>query len=327
MNPIFSIIIPAYNAEKTIERTLNSVLKQKFNNYEVIVVENGSIDNTSEIVDKYISDYVHLIHSKKGVSCARNRGIDFASGEWILFLDADDELNCDALTVFENYLNKDEVDIIVAQYEGTPKEKNYFITDKDEYLARCLNDPTQKCNVTAVLFRRSMINDNNIYFNENLTHAEDSLFFINAVMCADKIMEIKNGIYKVNYVVNSAVRSSNLKQFDKYIPTIEEIFKIEGLSSFVLDELPAFILNQVLIVLVNNVFTAQSEYSFFELIKAEKNILNNEIVKKSIKDLTYKYCDKKRKILFKLMKYHCYWLLGVICKLKNMMNQRKGNYS
>lgn len=324
MNPKYSIIIPAYNAEKTIENTINSVINQSYGNWEIVVVENGSIDFTNSVVGKFLNDKrISLIHSKKGVSFARNKGIENSTGEWILFLDADDELPLNTLDLYNNVSDHNNVDIIVGQYESGDGTLE-IIENKDEYICRCLNNPTKECNVTGLVFKSNIIKETNIEFDVNLTHAEDSLFFLQVLLNAKNIIVIHDIVYKVNYVNNSSVRSINENQFDSYLSTIHEIYKINVFSKRVYDELPSFVLNQVLIVLVNNIFSVDNDKSTFSLLKYEKKILNEQIVRESLDNITFKYCDKKRKLLFHLMQKHRYYLLGLICRQKSRMNKRKG---
>ena len=324
MNPKYSIIIPAYNAEKTIENTINSVINQSYGNWEIVVVENGSIDFTNSVVGKFLNDKrISLIHSKKGVSFARNKGIENSTGEWILFLDADDELPLNTLDLYNNVSDHNNVDIIVGQYESGDGTLE-IIENKDEYICRCLNNPTKECNVTGLVFKSNIIKETNIEFDVNLTHAEDSLFFLQVLLNAKNIIVIHDIVYKVNYVNNSSVRSINENQFDSYLSTIHEIYKINVFSKRVYDELPSFVLNQVLIVLVNNIFSVDNDKSTFSLLKYEKKILNEQIVQESLDNITFKYCDKKRKLLFHLMQKHRYYLLGLICRQKSRMNKRKG---
>ena len=94
-----SVIVPLYNAEKFAKRCIESVLKQTFQNYELILVDDGSKDRTGEICDQYAEkeSRIKVIHKKNGgVSSARNTGLEIAEGEWVTFLDADDwiELHC-----------------------------------------------------------------------------------------------------------------------------------------------------------------------------------------------------------------------------------------
>ena len=88
---IISVVIPLYNKEKKIEYTLKSVFTQTFQNFEIVIVDDGSTDNSVEEVEKFTDSRIRLIHqTNAGVSAARNRGIEAASGELIAFLDADD---------------------------------------------------------------------------------------------------------------------------------------------------------------------------------------------------------------------------------------------
>ena len=96
-----SVIIPAHNAESYISRSVCSVLEQSYSDFEVIIVENGSTDRTMEIC-KQLSEKdrrIRVCQSEKGVSNARNKGLDLACGEWIFFLDADDWLEKESLKI------------------------------------------------------------------------------------------------------------------------------------------------------------------------------------------------------------------------------------
>lgn len=101
-----SVIIPLYNKEDSIVRTIKSVLSQSYTNFELIVVDDGSIDRGREVIQRQISDCRLRIvgQSNKGVSAARNAGISLASAEHILFLDADDQLEEDALCIFDRLI-------------------------------------------------------------------------------------------------------------------------------------------------------------------------------------------------------------------------------
>ena len=101
MTPKISVIIPLYNKEKIVERSVNSVLSQSFKNFELIIVDDGSTDNSFEIVNNIKDDRIRLMRQENGgPSKARNTGAKRACGEWIVFLDADDELLPCALKVF-----------------------------------------------------------------------------------------------------------------------------------------------------------------------------------------------------------------------------------
>ena len=93
--PFISVVIPTYNSENFIAKTLETVFLQTYNNYEVIISDDGSSDNTVEVVKAVFDKYGHrenkiLINSHEGAAAARNRGIEVANGDWISFLDSDD---------------------------------------------------------------------------------------------------------------------------------------------------------------------------------------------------------------------------------------------
>ena len=107
--PKFSIIIPVYNVEKYIKRCLDSVFNQTFNDFEVIVVDDGSTDKTNTICNDYCknNENMKVIHTEHvGVSASRNIGINNASGEYILFLDSDDYIDKNSLIYISELIKK-----------------------------------------------------------------------------------------------------------------------------------------------------------------------------------------------------------------------------
>ena len=121
IEPLVSIIIPLYNAEKYIDNTLKSVLKQKYCNYEVLIVNDGPTDTRIEIVSKYVEMdkrfYLLNLEINKGVSNARNIGIRQAKGEYIAFLDSDDLWTNDKLTVQINYMLENNYSFSCTSYK------------------------------------------------------------------------------------------------------------------------------------------------------------------------------------------------------------------
>lgn len=105
MNPLISIIVPVYNSEKTLDRCINSILEQTFQNWELLLINDGSTDRSREICDEYTlkDKRIKTIHKENGgVSSARNKGIKCSKGDYILMLDSDDslELNtCESLMI------------------------------------------------------------------------------------------------------------------------------------------------------------------------------------------------------------------------------------
>ena len=145
MNSIFfSVIIPLYNKEKYIQNTLQSVLNQTFENFEVIIVDDGSTDDGPEKVGLISDCRIRFIRKENGgVSSARNRGIAEARGEYIAFLDADDEWRPHALKTFYDFLSTHDCQWAVSgytrRYKGREKDlifsKTQIVPDALEALA------------------------------------------------------------------------------------------------------------------------------------------------------------------------------------------------
>ena len=115
MNLLFSIIIPAYNASKYISECINSIINQTSDNYELIIIDDGSTDNTLEICNEVAkkNDRIKVIHQdNKGVSITRARGVAEAKGEYLVFCDSDDMLYSETLKYLENVINKYKADVI-----------------------------------------------------------------------------------------------------------------------------------------------------------------------------------------------------------------------
>ncbi|OYV16050.1 MAG: glycosyltransferase, partial [Methylococcaceae bacterium NSP1-1] len=90
MNPKFSVIIAAYNSGATLSKAIDSVLAQSYAAYEIVIVDDGSTDNTSAVARHYEEKIRYFFQKNSGVSSARNKGVELARGDWVAFLDADD---------------------------------------------------------------------------------------------------------------------------------------------------------------------------------------------------------------------------------------------
>ena len=116
---LISIIVPVYNVENKIRRCLDCLVNQSYKNIEIILVNDGSTDDSGAICDRYAAgdERVRVIHKKNGgVSSARNRGLDEASGLYIMFVDSDDYIEKNACEVMIDAIEKYGVDLIVASY-------------------------------------------------------------------------------------------------------------------------------------------------------------------------------------------------------------------
>lgn len=133
--PLFSIVIPAFNREKTIKRTIDSVINQTYTNLEIIVIDDGSTDNTRNVVLGLINDdkIKYIYQDNQGAQVARNNGLKRAKGEYILFLDSDDWLFDDCISkVVEFYKNNELIDAVY--YLTGLYKKGKIVSARNDYL-------------------------------------------------------------------------------------------------------------------------------------------------------------------------------------------------
>jgi len=178
-----SIITPAYNAEKYICKTIESVLNQTYRYWELIIVNDGSTDNTQEKIE-YFDDIriISISQNNMGVSTARNRGVELARGQYITFLDADDILPEDSLKIRIDYLNSHaDVDLVDGQILVKDADMNDTLRTYTPYyegklLPRLLALDSHIFFNICYMFRKKILAG--VRFKEKMTHAEDLLFYI-----------------------------------------------------------------------------------------------------------------------------------------------------
>lgn len=189
--PKVSVIVPVYNTEKYLPRCIESILAQTFTDFELILVNDGSTDNSGKICDEYAKkdSRIVVIHKENGgASSARNKGIDNAKGEWIAFVDSDDFVSEHFLYNFINALS-DNTDLIIGGITKIDESKNILETRK--YDAAFINfcqdfsylfekKILQKHNgPCAKLYKLSIINEHILRFHEDIISGEDVIFNYN----------------------------------------------------------------------------------------------------------------------------------------------------
>lgn len=177
MSPYFSIIVPVYNSSQYLDRCIDSILSQTYNDFELILVDDGSTDESGNICDVYAQKdkRIRVFHKTNGgVSSARNKGIKEANGEYAIFVDSDDYILPEKLEKTIYYC-KNYPDFIVGLYL-VPETYKYDLHTIN------LQDYTYINHVGVVwtsTFRVQVMKNNHILFDENICHGEDSLFIIN----------------------------------------------------------------------------------------------------------------------------------------------------
>ena len=187
-----SVIVPVYNTEKYLRKCVDSILAQTFTDFELLLIDDGSTDNSGKICDEYAlkDNRVKVIHKENGgVSRARNLGIDNAQGEYLSFIDSDDYIRPDMYAELVAVADKYNVDLAVSDIElngriltnKTPAERKL---EKQEIHDTVLPYFTQSNNTgagayTTMLIKRSVLIENTVRFYEDFAFQEDLMFVIN----------------------------------------------------------------------------------------------------------------------------------------------------
>jgi glycosyltransferase involved in cell wall biosynthesis len=125
--PYFSIVIPTFNRAHLLNETVQEVLNQPFTDFELIIADDGSIDNTKEIIEKIPdSRLIYKYHANSGVSAARNFGASFAQGKYLIFLDSDDKVSKSWLEDYHNVLSKNSVELVFSNMEKRNQDGKCF---------------------------------------------------------------------------------------------------------------------------------------------------------------------------------------------------------
>lgn len=215
--PFISIIIPIYNSGKYLNKCIRSIINQNFRNFEIILINDGSTDNSKEICDKFslIDNRIKVFHIiNSGVSNARNIGIKNAKGKWITFIDADDWIENNYLLNLQKLATQNSCDLICYNYyidnNGVSKKycnhksKTYFLeSDKEKinFLATIIYPSYNKIihskyfdlsPVWNKIYKRGIIEEFNIEFDMHLKRSEDVLFNINYCQHISKVIMTDN---------------------------------------------------------------------------------------------------------------------------------------
>ena len=234
----FSVIIPAYNSEKTLARCIDSVLRQKYQDFETIIIDDGSQDKTASIIKSYQgkdSRIMGITKENGGASSARNFGIKHAKGEYIVFIDSDDEVTYDYLSDLAGS-NEDcilsGVKIIAknSQHDECPDGNHHLEIEDLPNFIEINNTQSFLRGPYAKALKRKIIEQNGIEFDPNIIWGEDFLFVLKFLKHASSIRTVNKSNYiyywppdGVRYKMTSRRYLYGLYQIEKTLKTFGDI--------------------------------------------------------------------------------------------------------
>lgn len=239
-----SIVIPAFNVESIIQVSLNSLINQDLSNVEIIIIDDGSNDNTYNIAlsllkSNNVKNYKVIKKLNEGVSIARNIGIEKASGEYIYFLDSDDYVSNNFIEEFNKVISKKKPDAIFWGFNTENENKkiiNYYFNKYQykpvevlgrELLYEILVNKIVSICTGSIVYKKSVIDKNNLRYFPNCINGEDQEFIYKALINIDKAVFINKILSNYVYRDGSVSNSFNIKKFDVVFAlkrTIEYLF-------------------------------------------------------------------------------------------------------
>ncbi len=283
-----SIIIPVYNAELYLNKCIDSVLYQDNIEIEVILINDGSTDNSGNICDDYsIKDKrIKVFHQiNGGVSSARNKGLENATGEWVCFVDADDWIENNSISRILNKTTFIDSDIIIARSftvrGNSTYLENYSFNRSWEGLVfkgtnLYIKEKYVRGSVCGVLFKRLFLKQNKILFPLNLKNGEDSIFFTFCILFAMRICFSNTHLYNVYERERSASRNWS---FDRILLMVNNIDFINNYINTHTNLSPEaiMILNHAKYLVISNIY-----YNFHNTISLKHYLRLRRSIKRSI---------------------------------------------
>ncbi len=212
-----TIIVPIYKAERYIERCVRSIMNQNYKDIEIILVNDGSPDNSADIIN-YLANLDSRIivvnQSNRGVSAARNAGLKQATGEWITFVDSDDWIEPDYVSNLLKTVNRHNCDMAMGRFfwsvnNNESADNDYRIKSVDAQ--KMIYNGEIFVAVWNKLFKTEIIRNNGVLFNEDIWYGEGMLFNIQYLQYVDYVAITEKSIYHQTFNPNSAMRAFNLK--------------------------------------------------------------------------------------------------------------------
>lgn len=288
--PKISVIVAAYNVDKYLERCINSIVSQSLKDIEIIIVNDGSTDNTRSIIEKFQKNDKRIIvinQDNSGISKARNIALSKATGEFVLFVDGDDWIQHDSLSKLYNLAKIEKADVVCFNFFYAYKDKNIICNDfkmfdklnSHEFIkATLLLDIAPV--VWAKLLRREFLVDNMIKCPEGVAYGEDMATSVNIALNSKKVAFLNEPLYFYRQREDSITKelSKKVLTIEKAVDLIGELLDKHDKMNLFMDEYEYIIYKNIYYYLVvNNNKLNKVQYVLYKIWKSKNiNISNNQ---------------------------------------------------
>lgn len=272
MTPYISVVTPVYQAEKTLDRCISSVLSQKYEDFEMILVDDGSLDQSGRICDAYAEadSRIRVIHqSNSGVSSARNKGIASAGGTYMLFLDSDDALAEDALFIYAAACENGRYDVVIGGLSVLENgiESRRIGLDKEicagnEIWNQICFDSAPFGYAGGKMIRTDIVQKNAVTFNTAMQSQEDLDFFLSAYGFCDAFHIIPQCVYRYDYAPLKRTPAT----WD-YITNQLKLLRIAREKSKLSSQAQSCVQKRILSLLYTSLYVAEEQGNFHEMVR------------------------------------------------------------
>lgn len=347
--PYFSLILPVYNVEKYVKRCVNSLLRQEYTDYEIILVDDGSTDSSGSICDKLAdkNNNIFAYHKENGgLSDARNYGMDRAKGNYILFIDSDDWVDEKLLISLHNHLNKSNVDILKFGFqkmqEGNYKNTFFSYFNIGVYDRRQIEETIlpytigpkrlfcyeqNACkSVWSHVYSLNFLRENNIRFvSERETLNEDYLFNLHTLLYAKSLEVTHYILYYYDYREGSLSKRYITNEFERKLKLHREYkLLLERNGLFERYETPYYSeCVDGFYACISNECCCWNETSKYA-VQNIKKILNCKECEISLLKCKRSNMNLKGKVIYWLMRLKFAYLMYILYKIYAISNIKKG---
>ena len=349
MNPTISVIIPAYNAEQFLEKTLDSVLAQTFRELEIIVVNDASTDGTAAIIDRYATQdpRIRVLHKVKneGVSWARNHALELATGEYLMFVDSDDWIEPDTCARALDALTKHRADLVMWSYirevgsESRPKRifdgDRIFDADavREKLYLRMVGASAQElsqpenadalCTIWGKLYRRDLIEQHQIRFPDirKTGTYEDGLFNLEVMAHVKKAVFLDESFYHYRRSLDNSLTTAYKADMPQKWKYMFEVIREHIQKNRLGEDFSQALSNRIALGLISlGINEAENRAGALAVVRGLKGILRDATYRNAVRDLDISPMPIHWKAYFTCAKLGCAWglylLLLVIQKIR-----------
>ena len=326
-----SIIVPVYNNERYIKECIDSIIKQTYENIEIIIINDGSTDKSEDIIKGYESIDNRVVYIKQengGPSKARNRGIDESTGNYIMFVDSDDTVDKHYVEFMLNEAISKDYDILCCGYTDISKYGVFNISDYDKY-----DTPNKDtflelaCKGTGgvlwgKIFKKNIITQNNIELKEEIFMCEDLIFILQYMTQCESFGSINKYLYNYNRLNDSSI-SSNISNnyIDNHIKVckyIDQILTSSYINTLQINKIISNRIQSLVIVLLELEICNKSKLKINKIIQNINEIISNDYINSYI-DGFYSESIIYKPYIYFIKKNRIYML----CLYSSLLNSMK----